>query len=133
MVSPLGGMRASNLNSLLCKARRCRTYEPCGTRQVRLGAGTGPNLETTKSFLRYGALALAFRLLVSAVRADNVVNPTFSVDQGVRGRVDSIRVRPEGRILLGASSGLRMSSVTSSYSWTPRGDFIRSSNRCEPD
>ncbi|MBL9172155.1 MAG: hypothetical protein JNL10_01350 [Verrucomicrobiales bacterium] len=54
-----------------------------------------------KSLLRYGSLAWVLGILVSAAVADSVVDTTFSLDPGVRGQVDSICLRPEGKILLG--------------------------------
>ena len=54
-----------------------------------------------KSLLLYGSLTWAFRLLVSVALADSVVDPSFSLDPGVRGQVDSICIRPQGKILLG--------------------------------
>lgn len=54
----------------------------------------------TPSLQRF-LLAWVLGILGSPVLAETVLDPTFSLDPSIRGQVDSICVRLEGRILLG--------------------------------
>lgn len=80
----------SKKTGFLAEVVRVRQSRVCGFR---------PNA-MTPSLQRF-LLAWVLGILGSPVLAETVLDPTFSLDPSIRGQVDSICVRLEGRILLG--------------------------------